>query len=195
MTAEQTRPTTSPGAMPTYPPDRFDRPPTDLQRVGAHRAPRPGGRAWVSFAWAALATAVLIGVGVLAMFAINNRVIFNPFDAPSPTGTPAATPSAQPTVDPAVTVIVLNGTTVEGLASQVGDLLAGQGWTIGARSNATEQNVETSTIFYSDPAQEGAALGLSQALNGMPIQQSDAFAVPEQSRITVVLGADYTPPA
>jgi hypothetical protein len=181
--------------MPTYPPDRFDRPPADLQRVGAHRAPRPGGRAWVSFAWAAVATIVLIGVGVLAMFAINNRVIFNPFEGAPPSETPATTPTVQPTVDPAVTVIVLNGTTVEGLAGQVGEVLADQGWTIGARSNASQQDVQTSTIFYSEPVQEGAARGLSAALNGMAIQQSDAFAVPDQSRITIVLGADYTPPA
>jgi LytR cell envelope-related transcriptional attenuator len=193
MTAEQTRSRT--GAMPTYPPDRFDRPPTDLQRVGAHRAPRPGGRAWVSLAWAAVATVVLIGVGVLAMFAINNRVIFNPFEPTEPSQTPVATPTVQPTVDPAVTVIVLNGTTVGGLAGQVGDVLTAQGWTVGARSNASQQDIEASTIFYSEPGQEGAARGLSAALNGMAIQQSDAFAVPEQSRITIVLGADYTPPA
>ncbi len=183
--------------MPDFPPDRFDRPPADLQRVGAHRAPRPGGRGWVVFGWAAVATAALIAVGVLAMFAINNRVVFNPFASPTTTTTesPTPTPTVEPTLDPSVTVIVLNGTTVQGLAGQVGDLLAGQGWTVGARSNASTQDVEASTIYYTDPAQEGAARGLSAALNGMPIQLSDAFLVPGESRITVVLGADYTPPA
>src|SRR3954447_779521 len=118
--------------MPSYPPDRFDRPPTDLQRVGAHRAPCPG-RGWIVFAWAALATAVLVGLGVLAMFVINDRVSFdNPFggggSVPTVTAEPTATPTVQPTQDPAVNVIVLNGTTVAGLAGQVGDSLAGQGW-------------------------------------------------------------------
>ncbi|WP_210479560.1 LytR C-terminal domain-containing protein [Naasia sp. SYSU D00948] len=181
--------------MPTFPPDRFDRPPTDLQRVGAHRAPRPGGRGWVVFLWAVVATGVLIGVGVLAMFAINNRVVFNPFAGSSTTTTPTPTPTVQPTLDPSVTVIVLNGTTVDGLAGQVGDLLVEQGWTVGARSNASSQDVQASMIYYTDPAQEGAALGLSAALNNVPIQQSDAYLVPGESRITVVLGADYTAPA
>ena len=133
----------------------------------------------------------------IAMFAINNRVIFNPFDggSSSPAATPTATPTVQPTLDPSVTVIVLNGTTVEGLANQVGDLLAGQGWTVGSRSNASTQDVPTSTVYYTDPAQEGAARGLSDALGGIPIQVSSTFAVPGQSRITIVLGADYTPPA
>src|SRR3954471_16661617 len=103
--------------MPTYPTDRFDRPPADLQRVGAHRAPRPAGRGWITFAWAAAATCLLIGLGVLAMFVINDRVSFNPFGGggaqPSPTATATATPTVQPTVDPAQTVIILNGAGVD----------------------------------------------------------------------------------
>jgi LytR cell envelope-related transcriptional attenuator len=181
--------------MPTYPPDRFDRPPADLQRVGAHRAPRPG-RGWITFAWAALATAVLVGLGVLAMFVINDRVSFNsPFggSAPSVTPEPTTTPTIQPTLDPAVNVVVLNGTATAGLAGQVGDALAGQGWTVGSRSNATTQDVPTSAIYYGDPSLEGAARGLSAALGGMPIQLSSEFAVQGERRITVVLGADYAP--
>jgi hypothetical protein len=183
--------------MPTYPPDRFDRPPTDLQRVGAHRAPRPG-RGWITFAWAALATAVLIGLGVLAMFVINDRISFtSPLGPSAPSVTPEATstPTVQPTLDPSVNVIVLNGTSVAGLAGQVGDSLTGQGWTVGSRSNATSQNVKTSAIYYGDPSLEGAARGLSAALGGMPIQLSDQFAVQGERRITVVLGADYSPAA
>src|SRR4051812_48891939 len=146
--------------MPTYPPDRFDRPPADLQRVGAHRAPRPA-RGWITFAWAAVATAILVGLGVLAMFVINDRVAFNPFGSSAPTVTaePTTTPTVQPTLDPSVNVIVLNGTTVAGLAGQVGDALAGQGWTVGSRSNATTQDVKTSAIYYGDPSLEGAARG------------------------------------
>jgi hypothetical protein len=181
--------------MPTYPPDRFDRPPTDLQRVGAHRAPRPS-RGWRTFAWAALATAVLVGLGVLAMFVINNRISFtSPLGSSAPSVTPevTSTPTVQPTLDPAVNVIVLNGTNVAGLAGQVGDALAGQGWHVGSRSNASTKDVKTSAIYYGDRSLEGAARGLSSALGGMPIQLSDQFAVQGEKRITVVLGADYTP--
>jgi hypothetical protein len=159
--------------MPTYPPDRFDRPPTDLQRVGAHRAPRPR-RGWITFAWAALATAVLFGLGVFAMFLINDRVSFdNPFggsSVPSVTAEPTATPTVQPTLDPAVNVVVLNGTTVAGLAGQVGDSLAGQGWTVGARSNASTQDVQTSAI--SRPV-GGARRDADPALRGVPHRGRD----------------------
>lgn len=190
--------------MPTYPADRFDRPPADLQRVGAHRAPRPAGRGWVAFAWAAAATVLLISLGVVAMFVINDRVSFNnPFGgagAPQPADTtavpsPTVQPTVKPTVDPAVSVVILNGTAVNGRAGQVGDLLAKQGWKVGARSNAGAPNVAASTIFYTDAAQEGAARGLSAALGGMRFQLSNQYLVPGESRITILIGADYKPPA
>jgi hypothetical protein len=182
--------------MPTYPADRFDRPPADLQRVGAHRAPRPAGRGWVAFAWAAAATVLLISLGVVAMFVINNRVSFGGAGAPQPADTTAVpTPTVQPTVDPAVNVVILNGTPVNGLAGQVGDVLAKQGWKVGSRSNASASNVATSAIFYTDPAQEGAARGLSAALGGMRFQLSNQYLVPGENRITILIGADYKPAA
>ena len=33
----------------------------DLQRVGAHRAPKKRGGGWIGFGWAVLATGVLVG--------------------------------------------------------------------------------------------------------------------------------------
>lgn len=176
----------------TYPPDRFDRPPADLQRVGAHRAPRPGGRGWIVFAWAALATGVLVGLGVLAMFVINDRVAFDSPFAPA-TETPAAseTPEVQPTTDPTVNVVILNGTAVDGLAASAGDVLTAAGWTVGSRSNADASDVKTTVIFYTDASQEGAAKGLAAALGDVEIRLSDQFVVEGDNRITIILGADY----
>jgi hypothetical protein len=181
--------------MPPFAPDRFDAVPEDLQRVGAHRAPKRRGRGWVTFAWAALATGLVVAAGVVAMFVINDRVSFdNPFGTSTPTPTPTPTPTVEPTVDPAASIIVLNSTQTEGLAGTVGDLLAGQGWTVTSRGNADSEIAET-TVYYSDPAQEGAARGLVQALGVGDIQLSDAFALEGQVRIVVVIGTDYVPPA
>ncbi|MCU1571788.1 MAG: hypothetical protein JWR33_2529 [Naasia sp.] len=176
----------------THPPDRFDRPPADLQRVGAHRAPRPGGRGWIVFAWAALATAVLVGLGVFAMFVINDRVAFtSPFAPASETPAAGDAPVVQPTVDPTVNVVILNGTAVDGLAATAGDLLTSQGWTVGSRSNADASDVNTTVVFYTDPTQEGAAKGLAAALGDVQIRLSDQFVVEGDNRITIILGADY----
>ncbi|MCU1438859.1 MAG: putative exported protein [Naasia sp.] len=180
----------------SYPEDRFDRPPVDLQRVGAHRTPRPAGRGWVAFAWAALATGVLVGVGVLAMFVINDRVSFsNPGGGAAPPASEPHVPPVQPTVDPTVNVVLLNGTDVAGLAARAGDLLTTQGWAVGARSNATGTDVQSTVVFYTDASQEGAALGIAQALGAVETQLSDRFVVEGENRITVVLGADYAGPA
>ena len=190
--------------MARFPADRFDRPPADLQRVGAHRAPGRRGRGWIVFAWSALATGVLVGLGVLGMFVINDRVSFDGVlssdnadsgstgtPAPAASDTPAPVVPPEPTIDPAVNVVILNGTDVTGLAGTAGDALVAEGWTVGSRSNADATDVATSTVYYTDAAQEGAALGLAQSLGGVAIALSDQFKVEGDNRMTVVLGADY----
>lgn len=182
--------------MPTYPPDRFDTQPEDLTRVGAHRAPRRRGRGFVTFAWAALATGVLVGAGVVGMFVINDRVSFeNILGASSQEETPSATPTPtlEPTVDPAANVVVLNGANTDGLANLAGDVLAGAGFTVTTRGDA-DSEVPTTTVYYSDPSQEAVAKGIVQALGMGDIQESTAFVIEGQApRIVVVLGTDYIP--
>ncbi len=51
----------------------------------------------------------------------------------------------------------------------------------------------TTTVYYNDPAQEGAARGLSEALGGAPIELSQAFHVEGLNRIGILIGADYVP--
>src|ERR1700712_1004382 len=104
--------------------DSFDRLPSGISRRGAHRGPKPRGRGWITFAWAALATGVLVGLGVVGLFAVNNGLQFTSSlgggssSAASDAATP--TPTVAPTVNPAATVTILNGTTTEGLATGAG---------------------------------------------------------------------------
>jgi hypothetical protein len=183
--------------MPTFPPDRFDAVPEDLERVGAHRAPKPRGRGWITFAWAALFSGLIVAVGVIGMFTINDRVSFeNPFEAAPPaeeTSTPV--PTVEPTIDPSLDVVVLNGTQTDGLAGQVGDVLAEGGWTVGTRSNA-DSDIATTTVYYSEPGHEGAAKGVVEALGIGVIEESTAFVIEgAPPRLVVVVGGDYTPPS
>ena len=53
--------------MASQTPDRFDRLPADLERVGAHRSTEKQGRGWVGFAWAALATGILVVGGLFGL--------------------------------------------------------------------------------------------------------------------------------
>jgi hypothetical protein len=173
-------------AMATTPRDRFDDVPADLARVGAHRAPRPAGRGFVAFAWAALATGVLVGVGVLGLGAIEGRIT----DVGSvPTAPSAAAPT--PTIDPKIDVVLLNATTANGLAAGAQSMLVKDGWKVGSTANASATNVKTTTVYYTTASQAGAAAGLAKSLGITRTALSQQFAVPGQSRLTVVLGADY----
>lgn len=171
--------------------DRFDDVPEDLERVGAHRAPKPRGRGWIVFAWAALACGALVALGVLAMFLINDRVSFS--SATQTTTTTSSAPTVAPTVDPETNIVLLNGTGVDGLASQASDALTAEGWTVQTADDAARSDYTQTTVYYSEAGQEGAAHGLAAALGDVPVEQSDRFAVEDQSRLVAVLGSDYAP--
>ena len=64
---------------------------------------------------------------------------------------------------------MLNGTTTAGLANQVGDALAAKGWKVQSRANASQSNITSTVVYYSDPKNEGAALGAAQSLPGATI--------------------------
>ena len=179
-----------------FPKDRFDVIPDDIQRVGAHRAPDQKGRGWIGFAWAAVATILLIGIGVFGLYLINGSIAFNgsPAGTPTATATSTPTPTITPTIDPKLNVTVLNGTTTAGLANQVGDALAAKGWKVVSRANASQSNITTTVVYYSDPKNAGAALGAAQSLPGATTALTQDFAE-TGADLTVVVGSDYKAPA
>ncbi len=187
-----------------YPKDRFDAIPDDLQRVGAHRAPRPKGRGWIGFGWAVLATLVLIGLGVFGLSVVNGSISFQGASTPptasapataskTPSATPSATPTPTivPTVDPSLTVNVLNGTSTSGLAKTVGNKLTAAGWKVGALGNASSSTNTQTVVYYSDPKNQAAALGVVQSLPGATIQLSQDYAS-TGADLTVVVGSNFT---
>lgn len=190
----------------SFHPDRFDEIPSGLERVGAHRVPHKRGRAWIGFAWAAAATVVLVVVGVFAIFNLNDRLAGSGSsgDAGSSAAEPSteeaaptepAAPVVEPTVDPSLSVTVLNGTPTMGLAASVGDTLVDAGWNVTSRSNAATEDVATTQVYYSDPALEGAALGVAQSIPGATAVLSQEFVDVGDAALVVVVGADYAPPA
>ena len=186
--------------MPTsHPKDRFDHLPHSSERVGAHRAPAKKGRGWVAFWWALAATVVLIGIGVAVLAGLNNRLTFEMPGTSKAAGTAAPTapatetpPAVVPTVDPGLTVTVLNGTPGDGVAAAVGDVLTADGWTVGALSNASTEDVPTTTVYYADATLEGAARGVAGSLPGSVVLLASDFAE-SGADLTVVVGNDYVP--
>lgn len=180
-----------------FPRDRFDETPDDLQRVGAHRAPRPRGRGWIAVGWAALATAILVGAGIFGLSLVNGNIDFHgstPFasgtQSHTPTRTPTPTPTIVPTVNPSLNVNVLNGTTKTGLAKTVADKLTAAGWKVGSYANADNSAIPATVVYYGKPANQAAALGVVQSLPGATIQQSTAYD-DTGADLTVVVGANF----
>ncbi|WP_084361537.1 LytR C-terminal domain-containing protein [Herbiconiux solani] len=176
--------------------DSFDRLPDRPARVGAHRGPKPRGRGWMVFAWAALATVLLIGGGITYLAVINNNIQFQDAfggstTAATPTETPTPTPTVTPITDGSLSVTILNGTTVSGLATAVGDAADAAGWSVGSMANASSTDFPTTTVYYPDPANQAAALGLAQLLGNVPVEESQTFL---GASLTVVLGTDYAGP-
>jgi hypothetical protein len=187
--------------MATYPKDRFDSVPDDLLRTGAHRGPAKRGRGWVAFAWAALATGLIVLIGLVGLAATTGRLSELPFFPTTPTPTVAVptitpTPTAVPKLNPTLSITVLNATTTAGLANKVGDALVKEGWGgaalgVGSRANAATTDVKATVVYYSDPANEGAARALVQSLKVGSILLSQVYSA---SPLTVVIGSDYKLP-
>ena len=177
-------------STPGSPRDRFDDVPATLARVGAHRAPTRS-RALATAGWAALATGVLVGAGVLGLQVIESGVA-----QPEVTTSPAASASGPaPTVDPDASVVVLNATSTSGLAATAAKTAGSAGWDVTSTANADTAGRKESTVFYAEASQLGAARGLAKSLGitSAP-QRSDRFVVKGQSRLTVVLGSDWNAP-
>jgi hypothetical protein len=190
--------------MASSPRDRFDDLPDDLTRVGAHRAPVKRGRGWVNFAWAALATGVLIIGGLYGLSRVNPAISFELPDlgggvaepGNSATPQPEVTPITDPSlVDPQLqlTISVLNASPTADQEDAAAEQIGLAGWPAPAAAVATARDQEATIIYYNGAQYEPIALGLAQLLGTDPanIVNSDAYL---GAWITIVLGADYVPP-
>jgi len=173
--------------------DRFDSVKRS-SRVGAHRAVERAGTpgAWTLIA--TLITLILTAVGVLIYTLQPSSISFvdqlaGDGDTPS-----IISPPVQAEVDPSTTVVVLNGTSIEGLAFAVDEVINAEGWgsTLFA-GNADERDVQISAVFFVDDADEGVARGLGEKLGGISYYQNPNYAE-YGSQLTVLLGNDYRGP-
>jgi len=185
-----------------YPRDRFDDV-ADGPRVGAHRGAQRRGRGWIAFAWAALATGVLVGIGVLVLALLNGSYSFDGSTSPSASSSASASASSSPSASapasqaPAAgtpadqgssTLVVLNGTTTTGLAAKASAALTSAGWKVTSTGDAGTTGTTATIVYYQQAAQASVAQGIAKSLGVTAVQQSAAF---PNADISVVLGADY----
>ncbi|GAA1698432.1 hypothetical protein GCM10009808_14910 [Microbacterium sediminicola] len=185
---------------PSFPRDRFDDVPNGPGRVGAHRGENPHMRGGIVFFWAALATVILIGVGIFGTFVVSGRIVLFPEAQPTPT--PTAT--IDPVLDTSYAVLILNATPETGLATQMKDELIAAGWAADdvLAGEAGSTDFAETTIYYANATDLPAALGLSEVIGGARVVQSDAYQpvddeateVDESAalQLTIVIGLDST---
>lgn len=195
--------------MTRFPHDRFDDV-TDGPRVGAHRGMHRRGRGWIAFAWAALATGVLVGIGVLVLALLNGSYSFtgDSSSAPSASASSSASPSsssspsdgssssssseaaaATPSDQGSTTLVVLNGTSTPGLAASGTSKLTAAGWKVTSSGNAGTTGTASTIVYYQQESQVALAKGIAQSLGVTAVEQSAAF---PNADISVVLGADFS---
>lgn len=188
-----------------HPRDRFDDV-TDGPRVGAHRGVQRRGRGWIAFAWAALATGVLVALGVLVLALLNDSYSFpgstssSSPSASSSASAPASTGSAQPSATPSApaaataadqgstSLVVLNGTSTSGLAAKASAALTTAGWKVAQTGDAGTTGTTATIVYYQQESQAAVAQGIAKALGTTAVQRSAAF---PNADVSVVLGADY----
>ncbi|NIH53775.1 LytR C-terminal domain-containing protein [Lysinibacter cavernae] len=173
--------------------DPFDTPQMG-KRVGVHRAPRRRGPNWIFVMWAALVTLLLVVAGIVyIVIGVGNVKLPNPLQSSATSGqTPAA--EVEPVVNPAATVTILNGTADPELAAAASSYVTTQQLgVIGNESTTETPDVTISAVFYADPADEAAALGLAAKLGGMQAHLTDSYAG-LGTQLVVLIGTDLALP-
>ncbi|MEX1141907.1 MAG: LytR C-terminal domain-containing protein, partial [Thermoleophilaceae bacterium] len=155
-------------------------------QAGAHGGSTSRGRRPLAIAAAAIVALALAGFAALQLTAGDDE----PTTGGLTTSEPAAGTSSGP-VDPGdVTVAVLNGTTVPGLAAALGDQLDNQGFRLGTVTNNFDQARAESVVLYAPAAErEAAAVGRRLDISQRePIDPSSQSLAGDAS-VVVVAGA------
>ena len=104
-------------------------------------------------------------------------------------------PKPAPVTPSEVTVSVLNGTTIPGLAASIGDKVEAQGFVLGNVDNSADQGARNeSVVLFTDGAEReatavGRRLGISQREPIDPTSQ----AIAGDASVVVIAGTDLTP--
>lgn len=149
--------------------DRFDDLPDDGRRVGAHRAEHPRIRTGRLVLWSAVATVVIVVVGIGGVLWATGRL------TPAPAASGAI--AVEAVVDTSYSVLVLNATGQAGIANAVAEEVVAADWTEDAVSagEAGTDDFAMTTVYYASPDDEGAARGLAETIGGAEVALNDVY--------------------
>lgn len=153
--------------------DRFDDLPDDGRRVGAHRAEHPRIRTGRLVLWSAVATVVIVVVGIIGVLWATGRLSLTP----APGASSGAIAPVEAVVDTSYSVLVLNATGQAGIANAVAEEVVAADWTEDAVSagEAGTDDFALTTVYYASPDDEGAARGLAETIGGAEVALNDVY--------------------
>jgi hypothetical protein len=187
-----------------FSPDRFDEIPRESGYIGLRRLRRRRAFWVIPTAVLAGSSLLLIALGLWWVDRVGDELDFevpiiaaeDPDADIAPEPEPEPEPEViEPIINPSaddldgLVVTVLNGTLRAGLAASAGDLLSAEGWPEQTLANAETNNIDESYVAYRRAEDEALALGAAQILGIDEVRLTDFY---PGSRITVVLGADYS---
>ena len=153
------------------------------------------GRA-VAVVGGSLLAFLVIGFGVLQLTGGDEEPATPAASSGSAQEEPAETTPKKksPGIDPAkVSVAVLNGTTVPGLAAQIGDSIERQGFQLGTVTNFIDQQRAESVVKYAPGAErEAADVGKRLKISQREPIDAESQGLAGDATVVVVAGADKT---
>jgi hypothetical protein len=166
----------------------------EQQLVAAHR--RPERRRFVAVPWRT--TIVFAGaVAAAAVVVIAVLALSSPSRQPAASGPPTQPPQTTPvTPQPRLSLAVLNGTTVTGLARGVADQLTSRGYDEpNVVTNDTSNQSRVRTTVYFEPGHRADALGVASCLHigsdRVAPMDANARALADRAVVAVFVGADW----
>jgi hypothetical protein len=165
----------------------------EQQLVAAHRRPR---RRFVAVPWRT--TIVFAGaVAAAAVVVIAVLALSSPSPQPAASSPPTQPPQTTPvTPQPRLSLAVLNGTTVTGLARGVADQLTSRGYDEpNVVTNDTSNQSRVRTTVYFEPGHRADALGVASCLHigsdRVAPMDANARALADRAVVAVFVGADW----
>jgi hypothetical protein len=166
----------------------------EQQLVAAHR--RPERRRFVAVPWRA--TIVFAGaVAAAAVVVIAVLALSSPSPQPAASSPPTQPPQTTPvTPQPRLSLAVLNGTKVTGLARGVADQLTSRGYDEpNVVTNDTTNQSRAWTTVYFEPGHRTDALGVASCLHigadRVAPMDANARALADRADVAVFVGADW----
>jgi hypothetical protein len=170
--------------------------------AGRHE-PSSGGSFYLSLATAALRFVLVVAALALGVFVLSKAFPTGgqaspimPSQQASPTAT-ETTPPPEVTTEPEapqthepgeITLQVLNGTDVAGLAADAADILETDGYDVATVDDAPSKPYEVTEIFFKRAFEADAGVLRDQYFRGAELQDTAPDA---QVSITIILGEDY----